>query len=146
MENQKKNNSALIIVIVLICVFLFFALVGFGGYYAYKSIIKPKISETKKDITTPSTKDTKDETSSKSNSSSAKDAKVAGKDSPLAIKEWGLASKYAGKLQYFIINVIIFPLYSLAPKSVKPLSSFTQKDGCFSCLNGEQYPILFPEC
>ena len=97
MDNQKKNNSALIIVIVLICVFLFFALVGFGGYYAYKSIIKPKISETKKDITTPSTKDTKDKTSSKSNSSSAKDAKVAGKDSPLAIKEWGLASKYAGK-------------------------------------------------
>jgi len=99
MENKKKNNTALIIVIVLICVFLFFALIGFGGYYAYKHVIEPKISETIGDKLTPTTKekDTKDSNSSKSSSSSAKDAKVAGKDAPLSIKEWGLASKYAGK-------------------------------------------------
>ena len=97
MENKKKSNTGLIIAIVLICVFLFFALIGFGGYYAYKHVIEPKISDTKEGTTTTTTTDKKDSTPSKSSSSSAKDAKAADKDSPLAMKEWGLASKYAGK-------------------------------------------------
>lgn len=95
MENKKKNNTALIIVIVFAVIFLFFALVGFGGYYAYKHIIEPKISDTSKkgtDTTTTDTKNTK-----KSASTSSKDAEVKTQGSPASLNEWALASKYAGK-------------------------------------------------
>ena len=98
MENQKKNNTALIVVIVLVCIFLFFALIGFGGYYAYKNIIEPKISDTVKKGTTTTT-DTKNIDNSKKSSttSSSKDAKVADKTSPVKVGQWALASKYAGR-------------------------------------------------
>ena len=95
MENKKNNNTALIVVIVLAVVFLFFALVGFGGYYAYKHIVEPKISDTDKKGTNTQTTDTKN--NSKSTSTSSKDAKVRSQESPASLNEWGLASKYAGK-------------------------------------------------
>ena len=103
MENKKKSNTGLVVAIVLGCIFLFFVLVGFGGYYAYKHVVEPKVKETIEDATntksttTTTTTNKTNSTSSKSSSSSAKDAKTADKDSPLNIKEWGLASKYAGK-------------------------------------------------
>ena len=99
MENQKKNNTALIVVIVILCVFLFFALIGFGGYYAYKNVIEPKISDTTKKGTSTTIDDnskTNDVTPSKSDSAS-KDVTSSTKDAPFAMKQWGLASKYAGK-------------------------------------------------
>ena len=100
MENKKKSNTALVIVIVLVCIFLFFALLGFAGYYAYKNVIEPKISDTIKEGTTTETKTntSTDTTTPKLNgSTSSKDASASTTDSPLAMKQWGLASKYAGK-------------------------------------------------
>ena len=101
MENKKKSNTGLVIAIVLICVFLFFALIGFAGYYAYKNVFEPKVKETIKETTngttTKDTKTTTDKSSSKSSTSGSKDAQASTKDAPLAINEWGLASKYAGK-------------------------------------------------
>lgn len=96
MENKKKNNTAVIIIVVVVAILLFFALVGFGGYYVYKNVIKPKTTEIIEDKTNTSTPSTNDTAPSKSNSSS-KDAKASTKESPLAIGEWGLANKYAGK-------------------------------------------------
>ncbi|MBQ9024434.1 MAG: hypothetical protein IJ105_04355 [Bacilli bacterium] len=94
MENKKKNNTAVIIIVVVLAILLFFVLVGFGGYYVYNKVIKPTTTEIKGDNSTPTTNDS---TSSKSNSTSSKDATASTKESPLAIGDWGLASKYAGK-------------------------------------------------
>ena len=107
MENKKKSNTGVVVAIVIGVILLFFILLGFAGYYTYKNVIEPKINETIKDNTksngsifdntTNSSSNSSSKSSSKSSSSSSKDAKVASKDSPLEIKEWGLASKYAGK-------------------------------------------------
>ena len=97
MENKKKSNVGLIICIVVICVLLFFSLIGFGGYYAYKHIIEPKVKETTTTTKTTEPETKKTETSSKSSSSSSSDAKESSKEDPLEIGKWGYASKYAGK-------------------------------------------------
>lgn len=98
MENKKKNNTAAIIIIVIVCILLFFALIGFGGYYAYKNIIGPKINDKNTTTTTTTDNNTKTDTKvEKSTTTSSKDAKASTKDAPLSIGSWGLASKYAGK-------------------------------------------------
>ena len=93
MENKKKNNTAVIVIIVVACILLFFALIGFAGYYAYKTVIKPKVTETiEKGTNTTTNNSTK-----KSSSKASKDTTASTKEAPLELGEWGLASKYAGR-------------------------------------------------